>query len=382
MFVSVIIAAAGKGSRMGDIKKQFLDLNGMPVIAHSIRRFHLLETVFEIILVASKEDMPLCRDIVKKYGFSKVSSVVQGGGSRCESVANGLKAVSSRCDIVAVHDAARPLVKEKDITSVIDEAWLSGAAVLAVNPKDTIKLSDSENNVVDTPERNRLWQVQTPQAFKYSLMREAYASAENSFGNFTDDASILESFGVNVKLVSGSYDNIKITTPEDMQIAMILSKEDSSDKIKKVTLYTDGACSGNPGKGGYGAVLIYNGTRKEISGGYKETTNNRMEIMAVLKGLEALKEPCEVLVISDSKYVVDAFNKGWIFSWKRNNWTRSNKDKVLNIDLWEKLLEVSSIHKVSFEWVKGHAQNIENERCDELARNAILYENLYDDSIF
>jgi len=161
-----------------------------------------------------------------------------------------------------------------------------------------------------------------------------------------------------------------------------LLKNSLGDEMKKVTIYTDGACSGNPGKGGYGAVLIYNGTRKEISGGYNKTTNNRMEIMAVLKALEALKEPCEVLLISDSKYVVDAINKGWVFSWSKNGWMRNNKEKALNIDLWEKLLKIMSVHKVTFEWIKGHAQNIENERCDELARNAILHENLYDDSIF
>lgn len=150
--------------------------------------------------------------------------------------------------------------------------------------------------------------------------------------------------------------------------------------MKKLDIYTDGACSGNPGKGGYGAVLIYNGVRKELSGGYISTTNNRMEIMAVIKGLEALKEPCKVNLYSDSKYVVDAIEKGWVEKWKNNNWYRNKSDKALNVDLWKRLLELLSIHEVKFCWVKGHADNVENQRCDALARNAILQGELQEDS--
>jgi len=150
--------------------------------------------------------------------------------------------------------------------------------------------------------------------------------------------------------------------------------------MRKVTIYTDGACSGNPGKGGYGAVLIYNGHRKELSGGYISTTNNRMEIMAVIKGLEALKEPCYVTLYSDSKYVVDAIEKGWVEKWKNNNWYRNKSDKALNVDLWKRLLELLKIHEVHFCWVKGHADNVENQRCDTLARGAILYDELMVDS--
>ncbi|MBE6008840.1 MAG: ribonuclease HI [Lachnospiraceae bacterium] len=146
--------------------------------------------------------------------------------------------------------------------------------------------------------------------------------------------------------------------------------------MKKVTIYTDGACSGNPGKGGYGAVLLYNGHRKELSGGYISTTNNRMEIMAVIKGLEALKEPCNVTLYSDSKYVVDAIEKGWVEKWKSNNWYRNKSDKALNVDLWKRLLELLNVHEVNFCWVKGHADNVENQRCDALARGAILHDEL------
>jgi len=141
--------------------------------------------------------------------------------------------------------------------------------------------------------------------------------------------------------------------------------------MKKIIIYTDGACSGNPGPGGYGAVLIYGSHRKEFSGYAAETTNNRMEITAVIAGLEALKEPCEVQLYSDSKYVVDAIEKGWVKRWKQNNWMRNKKEPALNTDLWEKMLVLLSKHKVSFNWIKGHAGHPENERCDELARGAI-----------
>lgn len=149
--------------------------------------------------------------------------------------------------------------------------------------------------------------------------------------------------------------------------------------MKKLDIYTDGACSGNPGAGGYGVVMLYKGARKELSQGYKTTTNNRMEVLAVIKGLEALKEPCEVTLYSDSKYVVDSVTKGWVYNWKKRNWIKSDKRKALNIDLWERLLVLLEKHSVEFVWVKGHAENVENERCDELARAAIAGGNLIED---
>ena len=141
--------------------------------------------------------------------------------------------------------------------------------------------------------------------------------------------------------------------------------------MKKVTIYADGACSGNPGPGGYGTVLIYGEHRKEMSGYSENTTNNRMEITSVIKGLEALKEPCEVDVYSDSRYVVDAINKKWAVSWQSKNWMKDKTTPRLNADLWKVLLGLLAKHKVAFHWVKGHDGNIENERCDELARGAI-----------
>ena len=137
----------------------------------------------------------------------------------------------------------------------------------------------------------------------------------------------------------------------------------------KVKIYTDGACSGNPGPGGYGVVLEYNGTVKEISDGEKMTTNNKMELTAVIQGLEALKKPCDVILTTDSKYVVDSIEKGWVYKWRDNNWMRTKKDRALNVELWEQLLALLEVHNVEFCWVKGHAGHPQNERCDELAVN-------------
>ena len=137
--------------------------------------------------------------------------------------------------------------------------------------------------------------------------------------------------------------------------------------MKTVTLYTDGACSGNPGPGGWGAILEYQGTEKELSGGESSTTNNRMELTAVIQGLSALKEPCIVELYSDSKYVIDGLSKGWAASWRKNGWKKSDKKPALNPDLWEKLLNLTEIHSLRYHWVKGHAENPKNNRCDALA---------------
>lgn len=136
---------------------------------------------------------------------------------------------------------------------------------------------------------------------------------------------------------------------------------------KQVEIFTDGACSGNPGPGGYGVILRYKGVSKELSGGDPATTNNRMELTAVINGLSALKEPCDVTLYSDSKYIIDAVQKGWAKKWRSNGWKRNAKEPALNPDLWEKLLNLLELHNVSFVWVKGHAGHPENERCDQLA---------------
>jgi len=136
---------------------------------------------------------------------------------------------------------------------------------------------------------------------------------------------------------------------------------------KNVVVYTDGACMGNPGPGGYGVVLLYDHHRKELSGGFRRTTNNRMEMMAAIVGLQALNQPCEVTLHSDSKYLVDAMAQGWAKKWQANGWKRNKKDYAKNPDLWQQLLDLCNHHQVTFRWVKGHAGHPENERCDELA---------------
>ncbi len=141
----------------------------------------------------------------------------------------------------------------------------------------------------------------------------------------------------------------------------------SMDKLKKVRVYTDGACSGNPGPGGWAAILIYNGREKELSGGEAMTTNNRMELTGAIRGLSALKERCEVELISDSKYLVDAVERGWLSSWIKNGWKKADKKPVLNDDLWRELAALMEKHEVSFHWVQGHAENEYNNRCDALA---------------
>jgi len=137
--------------------------------------------------------------------------------------------------------------------------------------------------------------------------------------------------------------------------------------MKHVDIYTDGACRGNPGRGGWGAILVFGNIEKELSGGEPMTTNNRMELIAAISALEALKEPCEVTLTSDSKYLIDAIEKGWAISWRAKGWRRADKSPALNPDLWQRLLELLEIHKVSFVWVRGHNGHPYNERCDRLA---------------
>jgi len=143
-----------------------------------------------------------------------------------------------------------------------------------------------------------------------------------------------------------------------------------SGPMKQVTLYTDGGCLNNPGPGGYGTVLLYGSQRRELSGGFRSTTNNRMEILAAIAGLEALNEPCRVTIYSDSQYLVNAIQKGWARRWQANDWKRNKRERAINPDLWERLLKLCEIHKTRFEWVRGHAGHEENERCDQLAGEA------------
>ncbi|MDD2375873.1 MAG: ribonuclease HI [Clostridia bacterium] len=143
---------------------------------------------------------------------------------------------------------------------------------------------------------------------------------------------------------------------------------------KKIIMYTDGACSGNPGPGGYAAILIYEGNIKEVSGFEKDTTNNKMELTAVIKGLESIKQPCDIEIYSDSTYVVDSVEKGWLFGWLKKNWIKSDKKPVKNVELWIEMLKYLKIHNIKFIKVKGHSDNEYNNRCDKLAVEA--YKNM------
>lgn len=155
-----------------------------------------------------------------------------------------------------------------------------------------------------------------------------------------------------------------------------------AEKLPGVQIYTDGACSGNPGPGGYGAILKYGKHTREISGGYRMTTNNRMELMGIIKSLEALKRPCTVQLFSDSRYIVDAMNQGWVASWIKNNWRKSDGSPAKNIDLWKRLIELSRPHRITWNWVKGHSDNALNSRCDELAVQASKGKDLAVDIVF
>jgi len=163
------------------------------------------------------------------------------------------------------------------------------------------------------------------------------------------------------------YNVLNDTTPRPAAQVTPLIGGTRSLPMKTVTIYTDGACSGNPGPGGWGAILEFNGIEKELSGGEAMTTNNRMELTAVISALEALKEPCIVELYSDSKYVIDALEKGWAVSWRKKGWIKADKKPALNPDLWEKLLQLAETHQLRYHWVKGHAENEKNNRCDQLA---------------
>ena len=147
--------------------------------------------------------------------------------------------------------------------------------------------------------------------------------------------------------------------------------------MKRISIYTDGACSNNPyGNGGYGTLIVDGEDRQELSGGFQHTTNNRMEMMAVIAGLEALEEASEVTLYSDSQYIVNSINKGWVYRWRDNNWMRNKKDPALNVDLWKRILSLCGTHTVTFQWVRGHSGHPENERCDQLAVAALKRDDL------
>lgn len=217
---SVVIVSAGRGSRMkADINKQFLKLQNKEVIAHTIDKFYNNENIGEIIVVVREDEAEFFKiNIIEKYGYKNIK-IAFGGSERQDSVYNGLKMVDENCKIVLIHDGARPFVNNETIDNAIESAKENKCVIVGVPVKDTIKVIDKNNNVCDTPDRSTLWSIQTPQVFDFSLIMKAHEKAreDNYYG--TDDSMLVEYFGQKVKVVEGSYNNIKITTPEDLKIS-------------------------------------------------------------------------------------------------------------------------------------------------------------------
>jgi 2-C-methyl-D-erythritol 4-phosphate cytidylyltransferase len=221
LFVSVIVAAAGRGSRMNmPINKLYMEIGDVPVLVRTLTAFQDCRLVNEIILVVNNEDILFCKqDIIDPYRLYKVKTITAGGSERQMSVYNGLLQVNTKADIVMIHDGARPFIDEQGIARCVETAAEFGACTLAVRVKDTIKKADDDGTVTQTVDRRNLWAIQTPQAFKYGLIMEAHERARQDGFTGTDDTVLVERIGKPVKLVEGSYRNIKITTREDLIIA-------------------------------------------------------------------------------------------------------------------------------------------------------------------
>ncbi|MBQ9365918.1 MAG: 2-C-methyl-D-erythritol 4-phosphate cytidylyltransferase [Schwartzia sp.] len=232
--VSVIIPAAGRGTRMkAGINKSFLELSGKPMLIRSIMKFSDIDEVGEVIVAVAPDEVAFIRWSLEKIPGIKPTKVVEGGDERQMSVANALKVVSSDADVVLVHDAARPLVTKKIIEDVIEAARANGAAIAAVRAKNTVKKVDDDGTVRETPDRSELWEVQTPQGFTRGLIMEAYLHAMQDGFIGTDDAALVERIGRPVKVVEGSYSNIKVTSPEDIIIAEALIRNEAIGKAKE-----------------------------------------------------------------------------------------------------------------------------------------------------
>lgn len=231
MTVGVIIPAAGRGKRMGaSVNKPFLTLGGEPVLLHTLRVFDTHPQVDEIVVVAAEQEAERVRELLRNRGLTKVTQVIPGGAERQESVFRGLKVLSA--EWVLVHDAVRPFVTHDRIDALLEAVRLHEAAVLAVPLKDTVKIVDDAGVVEETPDRSRLWAVQTPQAFRRALLEDAHRRAGEEGFLGTDDAMLVEKLGVDVRVVPGDYANIKLTTPEDLVVAeaILTMRRNSDDK--------------------------------------------------------------------------------------------------------------------------------------------------------
>ena len=227
---SVVIVSAGRGSRMkADINKQFLKLKGKEVIAHTIDKFYNNKNIDEIVVVVKEDEADFFRrNIIDKYGYKNIK-IAFGGQERQDSVFNGLKAVNERCDIVLIHDGARPFVTDEIIKNSIECAKKNKCVIVGVPVKDTIKIINKDNEVCDTPNRSTLWSIQTPQVFEYLSIIKAHKIAKEKSYYGTDDSMLMEYLGYNVKVIEGSYNNIKITTPEDLKIGEEILNENKKE---------------------------------------------------------------------------------------------------------------------------------------------------------
>lgn len=238
MYNTVIIVAAGKGSRMkAGVPKQYLKIGDKEILSHTIEKFEACGSINEIILAADEDCIDFCQlEIVSRYNYTKVKKIVRGGDQRQHSVSNALKAVNPSTDIVLIHDGVRPFIDNDRIETVIEAAKTHGCAVLGIKVKDTVKVCDNNDFVLDTPDRNFLWLAQTPQGFKYDIILSMYekAIAEQYLG--TDDAMLAANYGFKVKMIGGSYDNIKITTPEDMILGEAILRRNGYDPYQTVPI--------------------------------------------------------------------------------------------------------------------------------------------------
>lgn len=221
----VVIVAAGTGSRMKmGINKQFIKLEGKEIIAYTIEKFYNNSNIEDIVVVVKEDESEFFKkEILDKYNFKNIK-IAYGGKERQDSVYNGLKSLDKKCDVVLIHDGARPFVSDKIIDNCIEEVKEHKAIVVGVPVKDTIKIIDNDKNIVDTPNRSVLWAVQTPQTFDYNILIDAYKDAFKSGFYGTDDAMLVERIGYKVKMVEGSYNNIKITTQEDLSVGSQILK--------------------------------------------------------------------------------------------------------------------------------------------------------------
>ena len=230
-FTSAIILAAGKSERMKEIgvPKQMIELNGIPVVVHSLLAFEKSENIHEILVVAGAAELPLYREFKKKYNITKLSLAVEGGSTRAESASHGFQKISNKAEFVLIHDAARCLISTEDIDRIVKEAYRTGAAIAAKKTTDTLKRADENGYIAETVDRALMWQAQTPQVFKKSIYEVALAMEKSKDAGITDDAMLVEQAGFRVKLVACESENMKITTKQDLAIAKILIEKKTEE---------------------------------------------------------------------------------------------------------------------------------------------------------